>query len=425
MTSLEDIARRLDSAAAAVKFGGRTLLHLDTNPVPDDWTHITKIDPEDEKQLPLCYPLYLQHTSAVEVGGSKDVTGSNTEETLELTADKPVPAFQEPSGPSHVTDRTRDLAAFLAIPEVLNGDAEALVGQLGAGVEHIRDEIAPKMIAEKLPIGLGETVEDRLADFAATWMLEEAVFEAYIIMNPDSAAAREANVTEDDMLDPLAAKQRALAAERHLESELVYLEYSGTFGGEEAEAILDSVSEGLAWSQLWYGGGLDDRENARRMLDAGADAVVVGNVFHEIAEEELAVAEDAVADLDFDADRSTVEEWVEENVDVEGSCAASYLSTNVDVPSPTDRARRYLVTTVRTWLAVQRLVEELDADPPSSTGEIRRALGDAAIPGRTPVTDAADEDLLTDVLVGLLAGRYGVEYDGLPVEHISFELPEL
>jgi phosphoglycerol geranylgeranyltransferase len=129
---------------------------------------------------------------------------------------------------------------------------------------------------------------------------------------------------------------------------LIYLEYSGTFGGEEAEEILESVSEGLTWSRLWYGGGLNNRENARRVLDAGADAVVVGNVFHEIADEEVDVCEQAVADLDADASQETVAEWVDSNVDLESASASKYLSTIVDVPNPQRRAREYLVTTVRT-----------------------------------------------------------------------------
>ena len=423
MTSLPSIARRVEDVTATATIAARTLLSLDTNPVPGEWTHITKIDPEDEKQLPLLYPLYLQHTSATEVGGSRDVTDQNTEETLDLVVDRPVPAFQEPSGPKQVTDETRSKAEFLAIPEVLNGDVDALIGQLGAGIEYIEEDLAPGMIADKLPISPGGAIEDRLAQFASSWMLREAVFEAYIIMNLDSAAAREGNVTENDLLDPTTAKQRALAAERHLESELIYLEYSGTFGGEEAEEILDSISDGLTWSRLWYGGGLDNRENARRVFDAGADAVVVGNVFHEIAEEEVDVCERAVADLDADASQETAEEWVGSNVDLESASASKYLSTIVDVPNPQQRAREYLVTTIRTWLAVQDVREELDAEEPDSVHEIRSAFRDADLPGTADIDAVLEEDgFLLDLLVDMAGPRYDVDTDGLPVKHVSLEL---
>ncbi|MFW6017397.1 MAG: geranylgeranylglyceryl/heptaprenylglyceryl phosphate synthase [Halapricum sp.] len=424
MTGLEDIARGIDRYSTLVRTAGRTLLDVDTNPVPRDWTHITKIDPEDEKELPLLFPLYLQHTSALEVGGSRDVTGQNTEETLELVADRPVPAFQEPSGPKQVTTDTHSKAEFLAIPEVLNGDVEALIGQLGAGVEYIESDLAPEMIAERVPISLGETIEDRLAAFATSWLLKEAVFEAYIIMNPDSAAARESNVTDEDLLDPKTAKQRAMAAERHLGSELIYLEYSGTFGGEQAEAILEAVDDGRRWSRLWYGGGLDDRENAHAVLEAGADAVVVGNVFHEIAAEEADICEQAVEELETDSTREDVLEWVEATVDLDDSSATKYLSTIVDVPNPEGRARDYLVTTVRTWLAVQDAVADLDEKGVASVPEIQEMFRSTDLPGRSDVAAVlgADESFLTDVLVALAAPRYDLEVDGPPVEHLSLDL---
>jgi len=423
MPSLDELARTLESATSTAVLVGRSLLQLDTNPVPDDWEHVTKIDPEDEKELPLLFPLYLQHTGALEVGGSQDVTGENTEKTLELVADRPTPAFQEPSGPSHVTDRTREQAAFLAIPEVLNGDAEALVGQLGAGIEHIKEELAPTMVAEKLPISPGAAVEERLADFAASWMLQEAVFEAYIIMNLDSAAAREGNVTEADLLDPEAAKHRAMAAERHLGSEIVYLEYSGTYGDEEAAEILRELDDGLTWSRLWYGGGLDDRDNAEAMLSAGADAVVVGDVFHDVAEEEVDICERALADLDYDASREAVADWIDREVDLADTSGARYLSTITDVRNPEKRAREYLLSTVRTRLALASVVERLDEGEPTSVAAIRSALDDATLPGVINVENVLEgEDLLRELLSGLLARRYGVEFDGPPVEQVSFDL---
>lgn len=424
MTGLEDIARRVEQFSTVARIASRTLLSLDTNPVPADWTHITKIDPEDEKKLPLLYPLYLQHTSALEVGGSRDVTDQNTAETLDLVADRPVPAFQEPSGPRQVTDDTRSKAEFLAIPEVLNGDVDALIGELGRGVEYMQREMAPEMIAEKFPISPGETIEKRLSAFAASWMLQEAVFEAYIIMNLDSAAARESNVTEEDLLDPKTAKQRAMAAERHIGSELVYLEYSGTFGGEEAEAILEAVDDGLEWSRLWYGGGLDDRDNARAVLDAGADAVVVGNVFHEIADEEIEICEQAAEELDADATRDETLAWIDENVDLTASSATKYLSTIIDVSNPEGRARDYLITTIRTWLAVQEVLADLDEEGVSSVPDLRRAFRSADVPGHSDVMAVLDdeESFFLDLLVTMAAHRYDLDAGDLPVKHVNLDL---
>lgn len=381
MTTLDGFARRLGRVGRGVSVAARTVLPVDTNPVPADWTHVTKVDPEDEKKLPLLYPLYLRHTDAVSVGGSADVTARNTEETFELLAPASVPAFHEPSGPRHVTRRTRERADLLAIPEVLNGDVEALVGELGAATEYVREEMVPDLLADEYP-WLPDAVVDRLASVAASWLLAEAVFEAYVVQNPDSAAAREAGVSEADLLSPREAKRRAMAAERHLESELVYLEYSGTYGGDEAAATLARMDDALTWSRLWYGGGLDSRDHATRMLDAGADAVVVGDAFHRVAAEEAEVCERAVRNLDANSTPAAVAEWVREQVEVADSNAAAYLATIPSVDDPQRLAERYLTATVRAWLGLR-----------DATGGER---------GSTASTPALD-DLLGSGLAGGLA----------------------
>lgn len=430
MTSLDGVARLLGRLGRGVTLAGRTVLPVDTNPVPADWTHVTKVDPEDEKKLPLLYPLYLQHTSAVSVGGSADVTAENTEETFDLLAPASVPVFHEPSGPRHVTARTREQADLLAIPEVLNGDSESLVGQLGAGTEYIREELVPDLVDDELP-WLPDRVADALADFATSWLLAEAVFEAYIVQNPDSAAARESNVTESDLLSPHEAKQRAMAAERHLESELVYLEYSGTYGGEEAAEALAEIDDGISWSRLWYGGGLDSRESAEAMLDAGADAIVVGDAFHRVADEEAEVCEHAAealdADvLDADSPASAIREWVRENVAVADSNAAAYLATIPSVSDPERLAERYLTATVRTWLWVHAQSDDFDVEtgtPGKVDGDLRDALGTDA----TATLDDADLALIRRYLRTLLAEGRSTEATatasfGLATTHIALSL---
>jgi phosphoglycerol geranylgeranyltransferase len=335
----DEFAVRVGRAAVAARLAVRTFLPVDTNRVPADWTHVTKVDPEEAKRLPLAYPFYLQHTSAVSVGGSADVTGKNTEETFRLLKYSPVPSIHEPSGPRHVTDATRDACHFLAVPEVLNGDSEALIGTLGAGAEYIRDELAPAEIAEKVP-WLPGFASDRLAEFVTGWLLADAVFEAYIIQNPDSAAAREGGVDPTDVLSAEEAGRRALAAEMHLESDLIYLEYSGTFGGEEAEAELAAIDANTDWSRVWYGGGLDSADRVERVRAAGADAVVVGDVFHDVAEVERDLRAAALKELNTAATREDVESLVAERFDPEGA-PVRYLDT-CGVADPEARAKEYL-----------------------------------------------------------------------------------
>jgi len=422
MPSIDDIARTFESATRTLSLAGRTVLPLDTNPVSSEWNHITKIDPEEEKKLPLLFPLYLQHTGALEVGGSRDVTGENTEQTLELVAGRPRPAIQEPSGVRQVTERTREQADYFAVPQVLNGDTEAIVGTLGSGIEYLREELGPEYLSDKLPIPLGNGLERRVVSLFSAWTLQEAVFEAYIIMNVDSAAAREAAVTEDDLLSPRVAKQRAMVAETVFESEIVYLEYSGTFGGEEAVDILDEISDALSWSRLWYGGGLDSRENVEAVLEAGADAVVVGNVFHEIAEEEADLCADAVEALPVDATRGDVEDWLSDACDVGETSAAEYLSTIPSLSNPTARAREYLVATIEAALALEGLASDLDGEVTNEAALAAALDRREELPGGVEletVLDGDEQSFPRELVTGLLAERLDLDAETLPIEHIS------
>lgn len=421
--SLTQFAKRFESAASVASIAGRTLLGLETNPVPSEWTHITKVDPEGEKQLPLLFPSYLSHTSAVSVGGSQDVTDENTEQTFELLTDSGVTAFHEPSEATHVTEKTRDHADFLAVPEVLNGDSESLVGTLGKGIDHVREDLGPDMIERKIGLPLGGLFGERASDFIAGIMMERAVFEAYIIMNTDSAAAREANVTEDDLLTPQEAKERALAAQHHLDSEIIYIEYSGTFGGDEAVEMLEAIDDGVSWSQIWYGGGLDSRENAERVLDAGADAVVVGDVFHRVADIEADLFGQAREEFDEETPTDEIRSWVTETVDIGETDAVQYLSTIPSVEDPERRAGEYLAAGIEFGLAIAAVGEGLSDPTPS---EIRNAVAghdfDAESAFRTiPGADASG--MVEEFAAGLLGERFDCEMAERSVAgHFALEL---
>lgn len=378
-----DLAARGERAVDAARLLARSA--LDTNPVPD-WEHVTKVDPEGAKKLPLLYPLWLSETDAVSVGGSADVTPANTEAAFDLLAPLSTPVCHEPSGADHVTQRSHETADLLLVPEVLNGDTEALVGTLGVAIESVREELAPRLVSEKAP-WLPDRLADWLASVATSLLLSEAAFEAYIVQNPDSAAAREAGVDAEDVLDPSTAKRRAMAADRHLESEIVYLEYSGTFGGDEAVEILNRIDDTLVRSRIWYGGGLANGDDVEAVRDAGADTVVVGDAFHRVAEREADLLAEAVADLDGDADSETIREWVAERVDAEGP-GARFLATVPGVDDPVALAREYTGATVRAWLELrarrERAREEADGGP---VMDIQRTALRAAL---APVVDDPD-----------------------------------
>ena len=425
MTPPGALLRRVASAVNLATVAGRTLLGMDTNPVSADWTHISKVDPEGEKRLPLGFPLYLSETSAVSVGGSQDVTAENTEETMALVAATSAPMLHEPSGAGHVTEQTREDAELLAIPEVLNGDTEALVGTLGRGLDYVRGELAPGLVENRIGIPLDGDglLGQRLGNFVAAYLMREAVFEAYIIMNPDSAAAREAGVTESDLLSAQAARERALAAEYHLESEVVYLEYSGTFGGEEAAATLAELDDALTMPRLWYGGGLDSAEKTDTVLDAGADAVVVGDVLHDIADVETDLVEQAREAFEAVPDHTQLVDWVAETVEVAETSAMRYLSTIPEVKNAAGTATTYLAAGVEFTLAVDAIADRLDDPDGADIAEILREDSRLAETRLAVSLDGEQTELPRQLAATLLADRFDVDIaDAFAARHLDIEL---
>ncbi|MFB6130342.1 MAG: geranylgeranylglyceryl/heptaprenylglyceryl phosphate synthase, partial [Salinigranum sp.] len=69
----------------------------------------------------------------------------------------------------------------------------------------------------------------------------------------------------------------AAIAERMFGQEIVYVEYSGTFGDPEKVA---AAHDALEESTLFYGGGIHDYDTAYEM-GRQADTIVVGNLLHD------------------------------------------------------------------------------------------------------------------------------------------------
>jgi len=399
-----DLAARGEQVADIARLLARSA--LDTNPVPD-WDHVTKVDPEGAKKLPLLYPLWLSETDAVSVGGSADVTPANTEAAFDLLTPLSTPVCHEPSGAEHVTERSQDAADLLLVPEVLNGDSDALVGTLGTAIESVREGLAPDLISRKAS-WLPAPIADWVGSVATSVMLSKAAFEAYIVQNPDSAAAREAGVDSADVLDSPEAKQRAMAADRHLDSEILYLEYSGTFGDDEATEILEKLDGSLVRSRIWYGGGLANAEDVRTVREAGADTVVVGDAFHRVAESEAEILAQAEAALNTDATPEKIRAWTDDHVGPDAP-GARFLSTVPGVDEPLDVAREYTGTTVRAWLELreQRRSTRASGDNTPVIDIQRTALRAALV----PVVDDPDS-LAATIARAAFAGRDVSDDDG-------------
>nr|WP_235007303.1 geranylgeranylglyceryl/heptaprenylglyceryl phosphate synthase [Haloarcula mannanilytica] len=61
-------------------------------------------------------------------------------------------------------------------------------------------------------------------------------------------------------------------------SRFFYIDYSGTHGGPED---VNAAAKYLDETCLFYGGGIESHQQTTEILNAGADAVVVGDCFHE------------------------------------------------------------------------------------------------------------------------------------------------
>jgi phosphoglycerol geranylgeranyltransferase len=210
-----------------------------------DWDHILKVDPDKDLVDGETYEDVVRTgTDAIEIGGTMDVTATATREIIDACRKYDVPLYQEPSDPNVVVEDD-GLAGYL-VPLVLNAGHPFWLA--GAHKEWVR---------------LSEI------DWARTHL------EAYVVMNPDASVAELTEADCDQDADDVAAY--ATVAERMFGQEIVYVEYSGTYGDPgrvaAAAAALDDAT-------LFYGGGINDYDSAYTMAEH-ADVVVVGDLVHD------------------------------------------------------------------------------------------------------------------------------------------------
>lgn len=242
----------------------------------DAVSHVTKVDPAES--LPADVGV-LSGTDLVVVGGSDGVTESNSLSVIERISEvvPGVTVLQEPYRSGQVSRATVEAADGVAVPAVFNGDRESFVSK------HVEffTEVGRKpeeLAGSGLPV-VGDVIASRGRD-AVTEITERVLGEGYVIQNLDSKAARESGVEE--AFSPAEVAGAALATESFYGFPVFYVEYSGTYGGPEDVA---AAAQYLEETTLLYGGGIESGAQTREILEAGADAVVVGDIFHDDPEQ--------------------------------------------------------------------------------------------------------------------------------------------
>ncbi|EMA41808.1 geranylgeranylglyceryl/heptaprenylglyceryl phosphate synthase [Halobiforma nitratireducens] len=240
-----------------------------------DWSrisHVTKVDPA--KPLPDDLGI-LEGTDLLIVGGSDGVTADNALETIRsLERSFPdIPVWQEPYNAAHVSTDTLEAVDAMSVPAVYNGDRTHFVGK------HVDlfTEVGRKpeeTLGTSVPL-VGDLIASKGRD-AVSALTDKLLGEGYVVQHLESAAAKRASV--ETAYTPEQVAGAALATESFYGFPIFYIEYSGTYGGpEDVEAATPYLEE----TTLLYGGGIDSREKATEILEAGADAIVVGDCFHD------------------------------------------------------------------------------------------------------------------------------------------------
>jgi len=222
-------------------------------PAPDwrAWRHVTKLDPDRPLPPAALEAVCASGTDAIVVGGSTGMTQQAVLDLLTRLAGAPVPVALEVSTPESAVPGP----ALFFIPLVLNAPDSRWLGGAQAGA-----------LARLLPV-VGEYVP---------WDL--LIPEAYLILNPECAAARLTGARTD--LTPAEVAGWAAFAGRVLRLPILYVEYSGRFGDM---ALLQAVRENAGPAHVIYGGGIRSGREAA-LAARHADTVVVGNLVYEAPE---------------------------------------------------------------------------------------------------------------------------------------------
>lgn len=215
-----------------------------------EWRHVFKLDPNKEISDADLEKICESGTDAVLVGGSDGVTLDNVLQLLMRIRRYTVPCALEVSTIDSVTP---GFDSYF-IPTVLNSKDPKWIVDLHHGAMKEYGEIMD-------------------------W--DEIFVEGYCVLNPEAKVAALTEAKTDLNTEDVVAYARM--AERMFHLPVFYLEYSGTYGDP---ALVAEVKNSLNETKLFYGGGIETKEQASEMGEL-ADTVIVGNVIYTNLSEAL------------------------------------------------------------------------------------------------------------------------------------------
>lgn len=215
------------------------------------WRHVSKLDPDKPNPPELIELVCTSGTDAIFIGGTQGITWEKVYSLLKLVkkvAQNKLPICIEVSAPGAVVPG----GDKYFIPVVLNTmEREWLIGA--------HQEMFLKMGSQIDSLPLEKLI----------------VPEGYIILNPHCAAAHKAKAHTNLSVEEVVSLIRVATLIFRLP--LVYLEYSGILGDLN---VLKEAKKVCSGARLFYGGGIETGEQARR-YSKFVDTLVVGNVIYQ------------------------------------------------------------------------------------------------------------------------------------------------
>lgn len=213
------------------------------------WKHIFKLDPAKEISDEHLEMICESGTDAVIVGGTDNITLEAVLDLLASIRQYSVDCILEVSSMEAITPGFD----YYFIPMVMNSTEKKWMMDIQhEAVKQYKDMI--------------------------NW--DELIVEGYCILNKEAKAFKKTNCFMPDTDDVIAY---AYMAERMFQLPIFYMEYSGTYGDS---TLVKKVSKELNHTLLFYGGGIESKEQAQEMKTY-ADVIVVGNIIYENIKEAL------------------------------------------------------------------------------------------------------------------------------------------